>query len=94
MMGQERRIVAVDYPGRGESGRARGVDRYAPDACVRDVLDICAALHLHGIVAIGTSFGGLLPCGLATMRPGLIRGVVLNDIGPEIGGAGRDFVRA
>jgi len=92
-IGTGRRVVSPDYAGRGQSGRARDVARYAPEACVRDVLDICAALHLHRAVAIGTSFGGLLSMGLTAARPTLFRAVVLNDIGPELGQAGTDFVR-
>jgi len=92
-LGHGRRVVSVDYAGRGQSGRSRDVDRYAPEACLRDVLDVCAALHLHGVVAIGTSFGGLLSMGLAAARPSLLRAVVLNDIGPDPGNAGVDFVR-
>lgn len=88
-----RRVIAVDYPGRGGSGRAAEVTRYAPEACARDVMDICAALHIHHAVLIGTSFGGLLAMGLATARPGLVRAVVLNDIGPDVGSDGADFVR-
>jgi len=92
-VGEGRRVLAVDYPGRGQSGRSRDIARYAPEACVRDILDICAALHLHRAVAVGTSFGGLLAMGLAAARPGLISGAVLNDIGPEIGSDGADFVQ-
>lgn len=91
--GSGRRVVAVDYPGRGGSGRATSPARYTPEACLRDVMDICAALHLHEAIAIGTSFGGLLAMGLAAARPSLLRGVALNDIGPEIGRAGSEFVR-
>jgi pimeloyl-ACP methyl ester carboxylesterase len=57
------------------------------------VLDICAALHLHRVIAIGTSFGGLLSMGIAAARPSLVRAVVLNDIGPELGDDGTEFVR-
>jgi pimeloyl-ACP methyl ester carboxylesterase len=92
-VGAGRRVVAPDYAGRGASGRSADVTRYAPEACLRDVLDLCAALHLDEVIAIGTSFGGLLGMGIATARPTLLRGVVLNDIGPEIGAAGGDFVR-
>jgi pimeloyl-ACP methyl ester carboxylesterase len=88
-----RRVVAIDYAGRGDSGRSRDVTRYAPEACVRDVLDVCAALHVHHAVVIGTSFGGLLTMGLAAARPNLVRAVVLNDIGPDVGSDGADFVR-
>ena len=94
--GAGRRVISLDYAGRGESGRARHVGRYGPEACLRDVLDVCAALHVPHAIAIGTSFGGLLSMGLAAARPGLIRGVVLNDIGPEVAATGaatiRDFV--
>jgi pimeloyl-ACP methyl ester carboxylesterase len=92
-LGGGRRVVAPDYAGRGQSGRSRDIKRYAPEACLRDVLDICAALHLHDAIAIGTSFGGLLSMGLAAARPSLFRAVVLNDIGPELGSDGTEFVR-
>ena len=92
-IGDNRRVIAIDYPGRGASGRSRDVNRYAPEPCLRDVMDVCAALHLHRAIVIGTSFGGLLAMGLAAARPGLIRAVVLNDIGPDIGSEGAAFVR-
>jgi len=92
-LGAGRRVIAPDYAGRGGSGRSRDPRRYAPEACVRDVLDICAALHVHNALAIGTSFGGLLCMALAAARPGLLCAVVLNDVGPDIGGGGADFVR-
>lgn len=88
-----RRVIAIDYAGRGGSGRSPNIERYAAEACARDVLDLCAALHIHHAVVIGTSFGGLLAMGLAAARPGLIKAVVLNDIGPDIGSEGADFVR-
>jgi pimeloyl-ACP methyl ester carboxylesterase len=88
-----RRVIAIDYPGRGASGRSDDLTRYGPEACVRDIMDACAALHVHHATVIGTSFGGLLAMGLAAVRPGLLRAVVLNDIGPDIGPEGADFVR-
>jgi pimeloyl-ACP methyl ester carboxylesterase len=93
LLGHNRRVIAPDYAGRGGSGRATDLARYAPEACLRDVLDICTALDLPHVVAIGTSFGGLLAMGLAVARPLLLRGVMLNDIGPDIGDGGADFVR-
>ncbi len=89
-----RRVVSLDYAGRGGSGRSSDVMRYGPEACLRDVLDVCAALHLGRVTLVGTSFGGLLAMGLATARPAMLRGVVLNDVGPEIGSDGAVFVRA
>lgn len=92
-IGAGRRVVAIDYPGRGDSGRSNDIARYAPEACARDVIDACAALGIRDAVVIGTSFGGLLAMGLAAARPALVRGVVLNDIGPDVGAEGADFVR-
>ncbi len=91
--GAGRRVISLDYAGRGASARSSHVTRYGPEACLRDVLDVCAALHIPHAVAIGTSFGGLLSMGLAAARPGLIRGVVLNDIGPEVAPGGAAFIR-
>ncbi|HVY15839.1 MAG TPA: alpha/beta hydrolase [Rhodopila sp.] len=88
-----RRAVTLDYVGRGDSGWTRDVARCSPEACLRDVMDVCAALHIHRAVAIGTSFGGLLAMGLAAASPSLLRAAVLNDIGPGIGTEGASFVR-
>jgi pimeloyl-ACP methyl ester carboxylesterase len=93
-LGKDRRVIAPDYAGRGESGRSDDIERYAPEAVLRDVLDICAALHVHEAIAIGTSYGGLLSLGLAAMRPSLLRAIVLNDIGPDIASDGTEFVRS
>jgi pimeloyl-ACP methyl ester carboxylesterase len=93
LFGAGRRIVSLDYAGRGDSGRSRDLSRYAPEACVRDIMDVCAALHLHDVIVVGTSFGGLLGCALAAARPALLRAIILNDIGPEVGRAGAAFVR-
>jgi len=88
-----RRVVALDYAGRGGSGRAPDPARYAPEACLRDIMDVCAALHVHRAMVVGTSIGGVLAMALAAARPALLAGVVLNDIGPEIGSQGLEAVR-
>ncbi|MBP0492328.1 alpha/beta fold hydrolase [Pararoseomonas indoligenes] len=80
----KRRVVALDYMGHGESARAADIARYRPERAVNDVLDACAALHLPRAVVVGTSFGGIMAMILSVLRPTLLRGVVLNDIGPVI----------
>lgn len=80
----ERRVVAMDYRGRGQSDYDPKPQNYVPDTYVRDVLDLVAVTGIHKAIFIGTSLGGLVSMGLAIARPTLLAGVVLNDIGPEI----------
>jgi pimeloyl-ACP methyl ester carboxylesterase len=87
-----RRVVALDYAGHGESARAADPRRYRPEALIRDVLDAMAALHLHRVALVGTSFGGLVAMAMGVMRPGMLGAVVLNDIGPRIEPLGREAV--
>ncbi len=80
----QRRVIALDYRGRGLSEYDAKPMNYVPQTYVRDVLDVAAATGIHRAVVIGTSLGGLVSMGLAVARPTLLAGVVLNDIGPEI----------
>lgn len=87
-----RRVVALDYIGHGESARATDPRRYGPEALIRDVTDAMAALHLHHVALVGTSFGGLAAMAISVMRPTAIAAVALNDIGPRIEPPGREAV--
>lgn len=87
-----RRLVALDYAGHGESERSQDAARYRPERLIRDTIDALAALHLHGVALVGTSFGGLAAMAIAAMRPACLAAVALNDIGPRIEPAGRDRV--
>ncbi|WP_426958023.1 alpha/beta fold hydrolase [Muricoccus radiodurans] len=87
-----RRVVALDYMGHGDSARAPDVSRYRPERALADILDACAALHLPRAVVVGTSFGGLMAMFLSLARPSMLRGVVLNDIGPRVESDGLDVV--
>ena len=72
-----RRVVALDYAGHGESERASDPGRYRVQVALRDLLDALAALHLHRVVLLGTSFGGILAMSLAVLRPGALAAVAL-----------------
>jgi pimeloyl-ACP methyl ester carboxylesterase len=89
----QRRVVALDYAGHGDSGRAADPARYAPERMAQDVLDAMAALGLHRVALLGTSLGGLLGMALGTLRPGLLAGLALNDTGPALESAGLDVIR-
>src|SRR5579885_16589 len=80
----ERRVLAMDYRGRGKSGRDPDWRNYRPETYIADILDLLSAAHAERVVVIGTSMGGLLAMGLAVFRPNCLAGAVLNDIGPDV----------
>jgi pimeloyl-ACP methyl ester carboxylesterase len=81
---QPRRVIAVDYRGRGLSDHDRNPQNYTLQTELADVLAIMAALEASPAVIVGTSRGGLIAMLMAAVRPTAIAGGVLNDIGPVI----------
>ncbi len=79
-----RRVIAADMRGRGRSAYDPKWENYSIPVETGDVLAILAALSLPKVVVLGTSRGGLLASVLAAMKPDVLAGVVLNDVGPEI----------
>ena len=83
-----RQVIAVDYRGRGLSDSDPDWRNYKPITEAQDVLAAAAAFGLERAILVGTSRGGILAMLLGALRPSLITGVVLNDIGPVIEGRG------
>jgi len=79
-----RRVLCLDYRGRGLSDWDSDKSRYQLPIEAADVLAVCAALDVTRAIFIGTSRGGLILHLLAAMKPDLLAGVILNDIGPVI----------
>jgi pimeloyl-ACP methyl ester carboxylesterase len=79
-----RRVLAVDYRGRGLSEHDRDPGNYSIAAELADLLAVLIARAIESAVFVGTSRGGLIAMMLAAKRPAMIAGVVLNDIGPVI----------
>lgn len=82
--GARRRVLALDYRGRGGSDRDPEWQNYS---LAREQMDILTMLAHAGVTRadfIGTSRGGLHILFLAVSQPKLLGKVVLNDIGPVI----------
>ena len=79
-----RRVIAIDYRGRGRSDWDPDPSRYQLSVEAGDVLEICSTLDIDAALFVGTSRGGLILHLLPGMAPDLSRGNILNDIGPVI----------
>ncbi|MEH6727679.1 MAG: alpha/beta hydrolase [Hyphomicrobiales bacterium] len=86
-----RKVVCVDYRGRGQSGSDPDWKNYTIQQEANDLLTTLARLNVEHAHFIGTSRGGLILFALTAIRPGIMKSVVLNDIGPvvEAGGLAR-----
>jgi len=80
----QRRVIAPDYRGRGKSDYDPDWRNYQPPTYLDDLRHILIALGIHEVVVIGTSMGGLLAAGMTAAMPTVLKGVVLNDVGPVV----------
>lgn len=87
------RVVCPDLRGRGRSARDPKWQNYHPGTYLSDVAALLTQLGLTRVAIIGTSLGGLLAMLLPSVRPGLVAGIVLNDIGPEVDPVGAARIR-
>ncbi len=79
-----RRVLALDYRGRGLSDWDPEWKHYSLDVEEADILATLAATQVTKAVFIGTSRGGIHTMRLGAKRPDLIRAAVINDIGPIV----------
>jgi pimeloyl-ACP methyl ester carboxylesterase len=84
-----RRVLALDYRGRGRSGYDPDWHNYAPPTYVQDILIVLQHAGIHRCVLLGTSLGGILTMALAAGMPNLIAAAILNDVGPMVSDEGR-----
>jgi pimeloyl-ACP methyl ester carboxylesterase len=78
------RVLCPDLRGRGQSEHDPKPANYHPGTYVKDVWTLLDGLGIRRVALIGTSLGGLMSMLMADQQPGRLRGVVLNDVGPEI----------
>lgn len=79
-----RRVVAIDYRGRGGSDFDPNPANYTVPIEAADVLTLAAAAGISRAIWLGTSRGGLISMVNAATRPELVAGIILNDIGPDL----------
>jgi pimeloyl-ACP methyl ester carboxylesterase len=80
----EYRVICPDVVGRGRSGRLRDPRHYVVPQYVSDMVTLLARANAETVHWFGTSMGGLIGLGLASLPDTPIRKLVLNDIGPAL----------
>jgi len=81
---QGRRVLALDYRGRGLSQWDADWRHYALEVEQDDSLAVLADAGVDAAVFFGTSRGGLHIMKLAEKRAAMIRAAVFNDVGPRV----------
>jgi len=87
-LSNRRRVITVDFRGRGFSDYDPTWQNYHPLTYVSDVWTLLDLLNIRRVIIVGTSLGGLCAMVMAAQQGERIAGVVMNDIGPEINPAG------
>ncbi|MBN9202891.1 alpha/beta fold hydrolase [Methylibium petroleiphilum] len=83
------RVVCPDVVGRGRSDWLADPAGYQVPAYVADMVALLARIGAPQVDWVGTSMGGLIGLGVASLRDGaggtLVRRLLLNDVGPALG---------
>ena len=87
------RIISVDNRGRGLSDYDRNIANYTPLTYVQDMFTLLGQLGIDRVILCGTSMGGLMSFMMAAMQPERVKGIIVNDIGPEVDPAGLERIK-
>ena len=89
---QDVRLIRLDSRGRGLSDWA-DPSTYTLPAESQDALALLDHLGLESAAILGTSRGGLIGIGLAAYVPDRVRGLCLNDVGPQLSPVGLEVIK-
>ena len=87
------RLVVAEQRGRGNSEYDPNPQNYNPVTYVQDMFVLLQELNITSAVLLGTSMGGLMAMMMTAGKPELVKGLIINDIGPEVAQAGLDRIK-
>ncbi|MGE0754221.1 MAG: alpha/beta fold hydrolase [Alphaproteobacteria bacterium] len=76
-------VLCPDMPGRGNSSRLPAT-HYNYPTYLYDIELLLQAKNIQNVHWLGTSMGGIIAMLMANKKPGLIRSLILNDVGCTI----------
>ena len=79
-----RRIIGIDFRGRGRSGYPSDAATYRPAVELEDTLKVLDHLQIEKCAVLGTSRGGIVGMLMAATAPQRVSGLMLNDIGAKL----------
>lgn len=90
------RVICVSQRGRGNSEWDKDPGNYTPDVYVQDMFNLIEnELNTpDDLYLIGTSLGGLMAIMMNELKPGMCKGIIINDVGMEIDPAGLDRIQS
>ena len=83
-MQQEYRVICPDVVGRGQSDWLRDPGGYQIPNYIADMVTLLARVNAKTVHWVGTSMGGLIGMGLASLPKSPIQRLVINDVGPTL----------
>lgn len=78
------RVVCPDVVGRGRSDHLEDPSGYNNFQYVADMVTLLARVNARRVLWVGTSMGGLIGLGVASLAGSPVEKLVLNDVGPKL----------